>query len=272
MSDDGFAAAIGVAIILLAAVFFARGILLWFFKKRRDGEVIVMPYEAGVKLHAGAAVDLLHPGRYHTWPAPITIQRVDLRQFTATVAGQEMLTADQMSLRVSAIAAFRVVDPKAYVVVAVQPTLRLHEEIQLALRRRVAAHKLNDLLAQRTLIETGMAEEIQPALAAMGLKVESVAVRDLTLTGPAKAAFADLWKAQKEGLAALERARGEQAALRALNNAARMLNGNPELMNLRLLQAVAGGPGKPAATVVLGGGGGLLPVSNNTASEPPPGE
>jgi regulator of protease activity HflC (stomatin/prohibitin superfamily) len=272
MDDDGFALAIGVAIILLAAIFFLRAGFLWFFKKRSAGELTVMPYEAGVKMRAGAPVELLHPGRYHTWPAATTIQRVDLRQFTATVAGQEVLTADQMSLRVSAIAAFRVVDPKAYVVVAVQPTLRLHEEVQLALRRRVGAHKLDDLLSQRTLIETGMAEEIQPALAPMGMKVESVSVRDLTLTGPAKAAFADLWRAQKEGLAALERARGEQAALRALNNAARMLKGNPELMNLRLLQAIAGGPGKPAATVVLGGGGGLLPVSNNSASEPPPSE
>ena len=49
----------------------------------------------------------------------------------------------------------------------------------------------------------------------------------------------------------------------ALANAARMLKGNPELMNLRLLQVIAGGPGKQAATVVLGGGSGLLPVSNN---------
>lgn len=272
MNDDGVAFAIGFAIILLAAIYFVRAAFLWFFKKRSAGEVTVMAYEAGVKFRAGAPAELLHPGRYHTWPGATTIQRVDLRQFTATVAGQEMLTADQMSLRVSAIAAFRVTDPKAYVVVAVQPTLRLHEEVQIALRRRVAAHKLDDLLAQRTQIEAGMAEEIQPALAAMGVKIDSVTVRDLTLTGPAKAAFADLWKAQKEGLAALERARGEQASLRALNNAARMLKGNPELMNLRLLQVVAGGPGKPAATVVLGGGGGLLPVSDNAASEPPPSE
>jgi regulator of protease activity HflC (stomatin/prohibitin superfamily) len=270
--DDGGLAAIGVAVVLLAAIYFVRTGIVWFFRKRRGGEVTVMAYEAGVKFRGGAPAELLPPGRYHTWPDETTIQQVDLRQFSATVAGQEMLTADQMAVRISAIVPFKVVDPKAYVMVAVQPSLRLHEEVQLALRRRIAAHKLDDLLSQRTLIETGMAEEIQPALTAMGLKIESVAVRDLTLTGPAKAAFADLWKAQKEGLAALERARGEQAALRALNNAARMLKGNPELMNLRLLQAVAGGPGKPAATVVLGGGGGLLPVSDNAASEPPPSE
>lgn len=272
MDDDGFAVAIGVAIVLLAAIYFVRAIFLWVLRKRRAGEVTVMAYEAGVKFRAGAPAELLHPGRYNTWPGETTIQRVDLRQFTTTVAGQEMLTVDQLSLRVSAIVPFRVIDPKAYVVFAVQPTLRLHEEVQLALRRRVGAHKLDDLLSQRTLIEAGMAEEIQPLLAPMGLKIESVSVRDVTLTGPTRAAFADLWKAQKEGLAALERARGEQAALRALNNAARMLKGNPELMNLRLLQAVAGGPGKPAATVVLGGGGGLLPVSNNAASETPPSE
>ena len=179
-----------------------------------------------------------------------------------------MLTADQLALRVTVLAHYRVNDPKAYVTMASTPTVRLHEEVQVALRRRVGAHKLDDILAQRSLIDEGLAAEIQPALTPLGIGVESVALRDFNLVGATKSAFADIWKAQKEGLAALERARGEQAALRALNNAARMLKGNPELMNLRLLQAVAGGPGKPAATVVLGGGGGLLPVSNNTDAPP----
>ena len=91
----------------------------------------------------------------------------------------------------------------------------------------------------------------------------------MALSGPARQAFADIWKAQKEGQAALERARAEQASLRSLANAARMLKGNPELMNLRLLQTLSGGPGKSAPTVVLGGAGGLLPVSPGAAETPP---
>jgi hypothetical protein len=62
-----------------------------------------------------------------------------------------------------------------------------------------------------------------------------------------------------------KRARGEQAALRSLANSARLLKGNPELMNLRLLHALAGQPGKEAPTVVLGGASGIVPVSKGAA-------
>jgi regulator of protease activity HflC (stomatin/prohibitin superfamily) len=255
-------------LLIVAALFILRGAWVWAHRKREAGIVTVMDYEAALKFRKGAFETLLGPGRYYTWPEPVTIQRVDKRVFTASVAGQEILTADQLPLRVSVLATYRVTDPKAYIVVASQPVARMHEEVQMALRRRIAAHKMDDLLAQRSLIDDGVAVEIQPLMTPLGITIESVALRDLGLVGAAKSAYADLWKAQKEGLAALERARGEQAALRALNNAARMLKGNPELMNLRLLQAVAGGPGKPAATLVLGGGGGLLPVSNNTEAPP----
>jgi regulator of protease activity HflC (stomatin/prohibitin superfamily) len=258
-----------IALALIGAAFLVRGLIAGALTKRAAGVTTIMAYEAGVKFRRGAFEELLGPGRYFTWPAPVTITRVDLRQFTATVAGQEMLSADQMPLRLSAIATYRVIDPKAYVTVASSPASQLYESVQIGLRVRVGAHKLDDLMANRALIDTGLAEDLAPALAGLGLKLESVAVRDINLVGASKQAFADLWKAQKEGLAALERARGEQAALRALANAARMLKGNPELMNLRLLQAVVGGPGRPAATVVLGGGGGLLPVSANADAPPP---
>lgn len=259
-------------LLLLAAIVLLRGAIVGALRKRESGTVTLMAYETGLKFRKGVFEALLPPGRYTTWPAPVTITRVDLREFTATVAGQEILTADQMVLKVSAIAVYRVADAKAYVTVAQAPASRLHEEVQVALRKRIGAHPLDALVAQRSLIDSDLAADVQGALTPMGLKIESITLRDMTLVGPAKAAYADLWKAQKEGLAALERARGEQAALRALSNAARLLKGNPELMNLRLLQAVAGGPGKPAATVVLGGGGGLLPVSDNAAAAPPEAE
>jgi hypothetical protein len=140
--------------------------------------------------------------------------------------------------------------------------MQLYQILQTALRERVAARKLDDLLADRAALVAGMADALQPEAAALGYELRAVKLLDLTLVGPAKQAYADLWKAQKEGLAALERARGEQSALRALANAARMLKGNPELMNLRLLQSLAGAPGKAPPTVVLGGASGLLPVAS----------
>ena len=73
-------------------------------------------------------------------------------------------------------------------------------------------------------------------------------------------------RAKLEAAASLERARGEQATLRLLANAARLIKGNPELMNLRVLQALSVGPGKAAPTIILGGGAGIVPVPQGDVS------
>jgi hypothetical protein len=90
--------------------------------------------------------------------------------------------------------------------------------------------------------------------------LKSAHIRDIILSAEIRRLYAEFERARLEGLAALERARSEQAALRSLANSARLLKGNPELMNLRLLHALAGQPGKQAPTVVLGGASGLVPV------------
>jgi hypothetical protein len=91
-------------------------------------------------------------------------------------------------------------------------------------------------------------------------------VRDLMLPADIRRVATEAARVKFEAAASLERARGEQAALRALNNAARLLKGNPELMNLRVLQALSASNGKTAPTLVLSGGAGILPV------QPPPGD
>jgi hypothetical protein len=96
----------------------------------------------------------------------------------------------------------------------------------------------------RTLLErtAGTAEEL-------GLKLLGVNVKDVMFPGELKKIFAQVIQAQKEGQAALEKARGETAALRNLANAAKMIEGNPALLQLRLLQQLASSAGN---TVVLG--------------------
>jgi hypothetical protein len=84
-----------------------------------------------------------------------------------------------------------------------------------------------------------------------------------------KRAFADVLKAKQEGQAALERARGESASLRNLANAARVLEGNPALMNLRLMQSLTAAQ-NAGNTVVLGLPGGFVPLKNGKAGSPAP--
>jgi regulator of protease activity HflC (stomatin/prohibitin superfamily) len=190
---------------------------------------------------------------------------VDLREQTLTVSGQEILSSDNLPLRVSATVRWKITDALAWKRGGANTTMRIYEAAQLVLRRRIGARTLDAALADRAALDEGLATELGTELTSLGIVILGASMRDITLVGVAKQAYADLWRAQKEGLAALERARGEQAALRALANAARMLKGNPELMNLRVLQALQGGPGKTAPSVILGGAPGLVPVSKEAA-------
>lgn len=230
----------------------------------RSAKVVVDETQVGLRLHKGVVSAVLKPGEYSTWLTTDRIEVVDIREQSLQVAGQEVLTRDLMPVKFSVLARYRIADARLHRSAHAYPTTRIYEDIQLELRRRVAALTLDEVMADRDKVTAGFAAAIAEGARAMGIELIGVELRDLTLAGPAKQAFADIWKAQKDGQAALERARGEQASLRSLANAARMLKGNPELMNLRLLQALAGGPGKPPPTVVLGGAGGLLPVSSGT--------
>jgi regulator of protease activity HflC (stomatin/prohibitin superfamily) len=239
------------------------------FVSRIWGAVTIQEFERGLWIHNGVVRRELQPGRYRAWSPAIQIVSFDLRERVLGVAGQEMLSSDQLPVRVSLLVNHRIVDPKLYRSRHADPDSRLYGDVQVECRARVMARTLDQLLTDRNAMTEGFAEKLNADASSMGMEVTRVELRDITLAGPAKQAYAEIWKAQKEGLAALERARGEHASLRSLANAARMLKGNPELMNLRLLQALSGGPGKPAPTVVLGSQG-MLPVSRETGDLPAP--
>lgn len=257
---------LGAAIFMWVSVTNAR--------RNKTNVVTVYEYEVGLKYVDGKLVETLPPGRYVKGSLfnagdDTIIERVEMREQTFAVSGQEILTQDNLPVRVTIVVRWKVGDAALQKRTVSNPATRLYEAAQVFLRRRVGTLTLDALLAERDKITEGAVAELNGEAAQAGLVILGIEMRDLTLVGGAKQAYADLWRAQKEGLAALERARGEQAALRSLANAARMLKGNPELMNLRLLQALQGQPGKPAPTVVLGGAGGLLPVSKDPAPDTP---
>ncbi len=226
----------------------------------QDHHVTVYDHEVGVKVRAGRVIDELGPGRYATWPAAVEIERIDLRERSLSVPGQEMLTADKLPVRVSLVLGWRVKDAKAFRAAHENPYGRIYEVAQVVLRERIASTTLDEVAGDRGALQGGLAETIGLQLAPLAIEIMSVSAKDIVLVGASKQAYADLWRAQKESQAALERARGEQASLRALSNAARMLKGNPELMNLRILAALQARPGQAAASLVLGAPG-LLPIS-----------
>ena len=109
---------------------------------------------------------------------------------------------------------------------------------------------------------------MQPEGAKIGLNVLAVEVKDVMFPADLKRAFGEVLKAKQEGQAALERARGESAALRNLANAARVLEGNPALMNLRLMQSLSAAQ-NAGSTLVLGMPGGFVPLKNGKAGPAP---
>lgn len=210
--------------------------------------VTVYEHERGLVYQRGRLVRVLEPGRYWTPPGRV-ITRIDVRERIRTVAGQDVLSADGIGLRVSVAARYRVADPRLAVTATEDYEGSLYLRLQLALRDLVAALPMDELLAARAQLSADLfAAAVEPA-EQLGLRLLAADVKDLMLPADVRAWYLRPVEARKEGQAALERARGETAALRSLANAARMLADNPALGTLRLLQHLDAAPG---ATFVVG--------------------
>lgn len=222
--------------------------------------LVVHEHEAGLLYRRGRLARRLEPGAYRLWRPTSELVIVDLRRRIAAVAGQEVLSADGVGLKVSLAVVHELADP-----VAARHRVQSHEEalhvaVQLALRAAVGAAPVDELLARRLDLGARIAAAVAPQAEAFGVRLHLVEVKDVMFPGELKKIFAEVVRARKEGEAALERARAETAALRSLANAARMLEGNPSLLSLRVLQAVAAG-GEKGGTVVLGVPQGVVPVA-----------
>jgi len=241
------------AILTLAGIALAIGVPSLAVLKllRRFKRFVVHDYEWGLLYRNGRFQTHLEPGAYRRFSPPYDVVTLDKRRQLATVAGQEVLTNDNIGLKLSLVAEYRIVDPIKVWTEVQSIEQQLHHAIQVALRKATATRSLDGLLADREPIAAQVQAEIAGSFAEIGLEVLAVSLRDFMLGKELRAAYAAVPTARKEGEAALERARGEQAALRNLANAARMLKDNPDLLQLRVLQTMAQSDGV-ARTFVLG--------------------
>lgn len=248
---------IGIAVI--AAVIVIAAFASAFSKVRQVFRV--SEGFAGLLYRDGNFVQALGVGRHVRWGLHYGLNLTDLRKSFINIAGQEVLTADNVGLKVSLALNYQVTDP----VKAAHETQNwqsdLYQLAQLALRGVVGNVAVDALLAQRLDIGAQLLARVQPEAAKIGVNVLAVEVKDVMFPAELKRAFAEVLKAKQEGQAALERARGESAALRNLANAARVLDGNPSLMNLRLLQSISAAQ-NAGNTLVLGMPNGFVPVKN----------
>jgi regulator of protease activity HflC (stomatin/prohibitin superfamily) len=247
------------AILIIAAVIAVLSGAIFIAKFRRA--FIVPEGYAGLLYHNGKFVEVLAPGRHVRWGRNFTLNAQDTRKTTLSVPSQEILTADNVSLKFSLAVTHQMIDPAKAAHETQYWQAELYNSAQLALRTVISGFAVEALLTQRTAIGAQLVALMQPEVFKIGINVLAVEVKDVIFPADLKRAFAETLKAKQEGQAALERARGETAALRNLANAARVLDGNPALMNLRLVQSLTAAQ-NAGHTLVFGMPGGFVPLKN----------
>ncbi|HEU5324004.1 MAG TPA: slipin family protein, partial [Methylomirabilota bacterium] len=196
----------------------------------------------------------LGPGAHAFWKgvAKARILDVDLREQVVDVAGQEIMTADTVTLRLTAVVTYKVADPLKAVSTVEDYRQALYREAQLALRAVVGTRELDALLGDKDAVARELDGIVRARVAGFGLDVVALGIRDVILPGEMKDLMNKVTEARKAAEAALITRREETAAMRSQSNTAKILESSPTLMRLRELEVLEKVSEKANLTVVLG--------------------
>jgi regulator of protease activity HflC (stomatin/prohibitin superfamily) len=221
-------AAIGVVVVVLIFL------LIVLFAAIK----IVQEYERGVVFRLGRLVGPRGPGLIILIPFIERMTKVDLRTVTMDVPAQEAITKDNVTVRVNAVAYFRVVDPNASVV-NVADFIRATSQIaQTTLRSVLGQSMLDELLSEREKINRELQQIIDQQTEPWGIKVSVVEMRDVELPQTMQRAMARQAEAEREKRAKIIHAEGEFQASQQLGEAAEVISRNPVTIQLRYLQTL----------------------------------
>jgi len=235
----------------LAAILATRGAAVLI-------EAVEVPTgQVGLMYRDGRLEATLNPGVYGLWKgvARTRVFTVELREQVLDVAGQEIMSADKVTLRLNAVVTFKVVNPTVAVTAVEDYRQALYREAQLVLRAGVGARELDVLLTDKDALARELDTALRARVAPMGLEVVSLGIRDVILPGEMKELMNKVTEARKAAEAALITRREETAAMRSQANTAKILETNPTLMRLRELEVLEKVAGKARLSVVLGEGG-----------------
>jgi regulator of protease activity HflC (stomatin/prohibitin superfamily) len=199
---------------------------------------IVAEYERGVIFRLGRVVGAKGPGLFLIIPVVDRMVKVNLQTVTADIPPQDVITKDNVTLRVNAVAYFNVVDP-VRAVVAIQNYLVGTSQIaQTTLRSILGQVELDDLLVKRDEINTQLQQIIDDLTNPWGIKVTLVEVKDVELPESMRRAMGRQAEAERERRSKVIHAQGEYEAAEALGQAAGVLEAHPAAMQLRLLSTM----------------------------------
>lgn len=202
--------------------------------------VTVQSYENALVYVDGEHVDTVAAGvhSFFTVDTAVRCHSVDLRLAEFSVMSQEVMTADKVTLRVNLQGRYRVIDPVASVHQAASRQDTIYVAVQLAARRYIAGHTVDQLLEGRDEVSRVMRDELAPLAKQLGIEIADVDIKDIILPGEMKTILNQVIEAQKRAEAHAIARREETAATRSLANTARVLENNPMLMKLKELEAL----------------------------------
>ena len=232
---------IGLAVVLLIVVLFLIGAL----KVARE-------YERAIVFRLGRLLpEPKGPGLFFLIPVVDRMVKVDLRTITLNIPPQEVITKDNVSVRVNGVAYFRIVDPKAAVVNIENYMVATSQIAQTTLRSVLGQHSLDELLSEREKINTILQGIIDDQTGPWGIKVSIVELKDVEIPQGMQRAMARQAEAERERRAKVISSEGEFQASERLKDAAIVLEEHPVALQLRYLQTLIEISSSPATTVVF---------------------
>lgn len=199
---------------------------------------VVQEYERGVIFRLGRLVGAKGPGLFVIIPFVDRMQKVDLRVVTLDVPAQEVITRDNVTVKVNAVVYFRVVNPSDAVVKVFDYVRATHQIAQTTLRSVLGQSELDELLAQREAINIRLQQIIDEQTEPWGVKVSIVEVKDVELPQAMQRAMARQAEAEREKRAKIIHAEGEYQAAQQLSEAAAVIASQPMTIQLRYLQTL----------------------------------
>ena len=212
---------------------------------------ILREYQRGVIFQLGRFWKVKGPGLVLLIPGLQKMVRVDLRIVTLDVEPQDVISRDNVSVKVNAVVFFRMIDPQKAIIQVENYLMATSQLAQTTLRVVLGKHELDEMLAERERLNLDIQRILDAQTDGWGIKVTNVEIKDIDLNDSMIRAIARQAEAERERRAKVIHAEGEKQAAAALLEAARMLAQQPEAMQLRYLQTMTQVAGDRASTIVF---------------------
>jgi regulator of protease activity HflC (stomatin/prohibitin superfamily) len=230
---------------------FSLGVILLLAVLMVWGLRILREYHRAVVFQLGRFWQVKGPGLFFLIPVVQQMVRVDLRTVVFDVPAQDVITRDNVSVKVNAVVYFRVVDPKRSIIQVADYFAATSQLAQTTLRSVLGKHELDELLAEREKLNLDIQQTLDTQTDAWGIKVSTVEIKHVDLNESMVRAIAKQAEAERERRAKIIHAEGELQASEKLLQAAQMLSKQPEAMQLRYLQTLSNIAGDKSSTIVF---------------------